>query len=261
MAEEVTGTSGQQAYQAPTPQPPANKGKGLGIAALVLGALAALLSFVPFINILALPLALVGLILGLIAAIQARGKRGPIGFGIAGIICSVVAIAITIIMYVVAAVYVSNHPDEINDIINQALTSDASPSTTYPSSSGTTTSTERESASTTSDTSASTASAPQEISDSEIEQIETYNDYLVLFEKIVDNYFASYELMDKEAGSYNENGIENLEQIYDILLEDRKEAYGSKGDQKLVEKEALVEDLIKHRDILQSLADAVNGAQ
>jgi hypothetical protein len=102
-------------YAAPPPAPaPATKGKGLGVAALVLGIIAAVLSIVPFINVLGIPLALVGLVLGIISAVQASGKRGPIGFGIAGLVCSAIALIITIAMYSVVAAESTSSPELVS---------------------------------------------------------------------------------------------------------------------------------------------------
>jgi hypothetical protein len=105
----------QTQYQ-PQQPPKGAKGKGLGIAAMVLGIVAATLSFLPFINILGIPLAIVGLILGIIALVLARGGRGPIGFGIAGAVLSLIALVITIAMYAAAAAVIAD-----NTLIDEAL--------------------------------------------------------------------------------------------------------------------------------------------
>lgn len=75
-------------------QPGARKGSGLAISALVVGAIALLLCWVPIINNLAAVLAVVGLALGIPALVSARrGKRTGSGLAVAGVIVSVLALA------------------------------------------------------------------------------------------------------------------------------------------------------------------------
>src|SRR5687767_6501003 len=52
---------------------------GLGIAALVLGIIGVLVGWIPFCGIISIPVAVVGLILGIIAIITARGGRAGMG--------------------------------------------------------------------------------------------------------------------------------------------------------------------------------------
>lgn len=68
---------------------------------MILGIIGAICSFIPFVNIMSFPLVLAGLVLGIVSLVMARGGQGPKGFGIAGIVCSSVALIITIIVMVV----------------------------------------------------------------------------------------------------------------------------------------------------------------
>lgn len=69
-------------------------GKGLGIAGLVLGILAAIVSFVPCLGMYAMFPGIIGLVLSIISIIQA-GKAGAAkGMAIAGLVCSIIGIAI-----------------------------------------------------------------------------------------------------------------------------------------------------------------------
>ena len=97
---------------ATNPQP-VKSTSGLGIAALVLGILAILSSWIPIINNLAGLLALVGVILGAIAIYKTRpsGKSTGRGIAIAGTILSAVALIIVIatqIFYVKALTQASD---------------------------------------------------------------------------------------------------------------------------------------------------------
>lgn len=70
---------------------------GLSIAALVLGIIALLTSFLPIINNLSAFLAFIGLILGIIGMVGiAKGKKGGKGMGIAALIICVLSIVIVL---------------------------------------------------------------------------------------------------------------------------------------------------------------------
>lgn len=69
-------------------------GKGLGVAGLVLGILAAVISFVPCLGMYAMVPGVIGLILSVISIIQANKAGAAKGMAIAGLICSLVGIAI-----------------------------------------------------------------------------------------------------------------------------------------------------------------------
>ncbi len=69
-------------------------GKGLGIAGLVLGILAAVVSFVPCLGMYAMFPGIIGLVLSLISIIQANKAGAAKGMAIAGLVCSLVGIAI-----------------------------------------------------------------------------------------------------------------------------------------------------------------------
>lgn len=69
-------------------------GKGLGIAGLVLGILAAILSFVPCLGMYAFIPGLIGLILSVISIMQANKAGAAKGMAIAGLVCSVIGCAI-----------------------------------------------------------------------------------------------------------------------------------------------------------------------
>jgi hypothetical protein len=73
-------------WSPPPPKPPSN---GFGTAALVLGIVGLVLSFIPFIGILAWPLVIIGLILGVVGIVRAgRGVANNRGVAIAGVACS-----------------------------------------------------------------------------------------------------------------------------------------------------------------------------
>jgi len=109
------------------PQP--TRGKGLGIAAMIIGIIGLVCAFIPFINYLGFILALAGLIMGIISLVMAKGGQGPMAFGLVGIITSVVAFIVAIIMTVIIAVaadMATNTSIDINDIIAEIESSNNS---------------------------------------------------------------------------------------------------------------------------------------
>jgi hypothetical protein len=74
-------------------------GKGLGVAGLVLGILAAVLSFVPCLGMYAIIPGVVGLILSVISIIQANKAGAAKGMAIAGLVCSLVGVGIAYWQY------------------------------------------------------------------------------------------------------------------------------------------------------------------
>ena len=64
---------------------------GLGIASMVLGIIAIVISFAPFINIVILPLAIIAILFGILTLIRRSVKKS---FAISGIILSIFAIVI-----------------------------------------------------------------------------------------------------------------------------------------------------------------------
>ena len=81
-----------QVPQPPVNQfPPKNPGQGLGIAAMVLGILSLV---IPFFGTAT---AIVGLILGVVAKKKSSEAGMPCGMAIAGIVCSIVSLALSIL--------------------------------------------------------------------------------------------------------------------------------------------------------------------
>jgi hypothetical protein len=95
-----------QQFQPPVP-PQAQKGSGLAVAALVLGIIAVVFCWVPFLNVLSVLLGLIGLGLGVPGLIGAvRGRRSGKGMAIAGVILSLVAVVAAIAISAAATVAV-----------------------------------------------------------------------------------------------------------------------------------------------------------
>ena len=80
-----------------------SKGKKAGIVALILGIIGFILAIIPVVNFFAYPLVIVGIILGIVSRLQAKGGKGPKGAATAGIIISTIALVVTIIMSILVA--------------------------------------------------------------------------------------------------------------------------------------------------------------
>ena len=86
----------QQVPQTPPPgMPPANPGKGLGVAALVLGIVGLVFCF--FLPYVGLPCALVGIILGVIGMKKSKEAGAPAGMAVAGMVCGIIALGLNIV--------------------------------------------------------------------------------------------------------------------------------------------------------------------
>lgn len=117
------------------------------------------------------------------------------------------------------------------------------------------------SSSTTSSTSGSVSSSnfnPQDTSDTTIESISTYNDYLTMYSKIVDEYLTNYQ--NAVAGTVldDANTIEQMKQESLKSLEEQKKEYGPMGNTKIVGKDSLVEFLKNYRNGLKEYTDNIS---
>ena len=74
----------------------------MGVAALVLGIVAAVFSFIPFCGTWAIIPAIVGLVLGIIDWSKKKKEDAPKGKAIAGVVCSAVAIVIICVWWILA---------------------------------------------------------------------------------------------------------------------------------------------------------------
>jgi type IV secretory pathway VirB10-like protein len=102
---------------------------------------------------------------------------------------------------------------------------------------------------------ADTVFEPQDVSDATIESIRTYGDYLIMYRKILDDYFAEYESLLKGTILYSEDSFQQMKDQMDQAFDEQEKQYGAVKDQRIVGKDTLVEVLKEYRD---SLADYIN---
>ena len=88
---------------------PSRASHSLGIAALVLGIIAFVICWIPFLGLIGLPLSAIGLILGVIGLVLAISRRGSgIGFSIAG--CALCGLSLLVAWSVTHAASRAYHP-------------------------------------------------------------------------------------------------------------------------------------------------------
>ncbi|WP_303951829.1 hypothetical protein [Streptococcus vestibularis] len=117
------------------------------------------------------------------------------------------------------------------------------------------------SSSTTSSSSSSVSSSnfnPQDTSDATIGSISTYNDYLTMYSKIVDEYLTNYQ--NAVAGTVldDANTIEQMKQETLKSLEEQKKEYGAMGNTKIIGKDSLVEFLKNYRNGLKEYINNIS---
>lgn len=98
---------------------------GMGIAALVLGILALLGAWIPFVNIISMLMAIAGIVLGVMALKKVkRGEATNRGMALTGLILSVVALVLSLIVTVWAGNLIGSNIDQIENCADPNLTAE-----------------------------------------------------------------------------------------------------------------------------------------
>ncbi|WP_461023736.1 DUF4190 domain-containing protein [Thalassiella azotivora] len=96
------------------PGGPGGPGQGLAIGALVVGVLALLMCWIPFVNIASILLGLVGLVLGIVALAKVRkGTARGKGMALAGVVTSVLAVVASIAVLVVTVLFIQDVSNQV----------------------------------------------------------------------------------------------------------------------------------------------------
>lgn len=90
----------------------------LGVTSLVLGIIAIIIAFIPFLNIISLPTAVVAIVFGIITVIRISVKKA---FAISGIILSVLAIVIAFSITIFAINMLDKSGKELDRIAKESL--------------------------------------------------------------------------------------------------------------------------------------------
>lgn len=95
---------------------------GLGIAALVFGIIALLGAWIPLVNIVSIVLAIVGIVLGIMALRRVkRGEATNRGMSITGLLLSVAALVLALVVLVRAANFIVSNYEDIESCADPAL--------------------------------------------------------------------------------------------------------------------------------------------
>ncbi len=97
------------------------RSSGLGLASLIVGGVALLFSFIPFINYVSGLIAVVGIVLGIVALVQ-KGRKKPLA--IAGTIVSVVALVLSVVL---AVAYTAGFAAAVDDAVGGAAVIEPTP--------------------------------------------------------------------------------------------------------------------------------------
>lgn len=96
-----------------------------------------------------------------------------------------------------------------------------------------------------------------DVSDTTIQSIQTYEDYLTMYQAIITNYLSDYENAINDTVLYDASVIKGQKTQYDKEFEEQKKQYSGYGKSKLVGKDTLVDFLISYRDNLKSVTDSL----
>lgn len=127
------GATPPPSYAAPTATAGSVPGRGMAIAALVLGILAFLGFWIPFLNIVSLIMAIVGLILGIVALRKyVAGKGLPLSAVIVNAIAAFLSLAFVILYAVGFSAFLTEFEREINSLPGAIETSEPAAPTEAP---------------------------------------------------------------------------------------------------------------------------------
>lgn len=98
---------------------------------------------------------------------------------------------------------------------------------------------------------------PQDVSDQTIQSIQTYDDYLKMYYKIIENYFSDYETVVKGTVLYDETTFQKMKESIEQTYNSQVNQYDAIRNNKIIGKDKLVKFLIEYRDSLQETIDTL----
>lgn len=98
---------------------------------------------------------------------------------------------------------------------------------------------------------------PQDVSDQTIQSIQTYDDYLKMYYKIIENYFSDYEAVIKGTVLYDETAFQKMKESIEQAYDSQVNQYDAIRNNKIIGKDELVKYLIEYRDGLQKTIDTL----
>lgn len=97
----------------------------------------------------------------------------------------------------------------------------------------------------------------QDVSDQTIQSIQTYDDYLKMYYKIIENYFSDYETVVKGTVLYDETTFQKMKESIEQAYDSQVNQYDAIRNKKIIGKDKLVKYLIEYRDSLQETIDTL----
>lgn len=101
--------------------------------------------------------------------------------------------------------------------------------------------------------------SPQDVSNSTISQIVTYNDYLKMYEKIINNYFSDAEEAYKGTILANSETFQTMKKQINDSFAQQKDIYDEMGKKRLIGQTELVEYLEDYRDKLKEYTNQLQA--
>ena len=98
---------------------------------------------------------------------------------------------------------------------------------------------------------------PKDSSDTTIESIVTYSDYLDMYEFIINEYITNYETIVKQFDLGDDSSYQEMRKQVTESIEKEKEKYGPMKKSKIIGKSDLVQFLKDYRDNLKDVTDQI----
>lgn len=89
---------------------------------------------------------------------------------------------------------------------------------------------------------------PNDVSDETINSIVRYNDYIIMYGVIIENYYNNYLELFEDTGIFSQEDIEKTKEELKTEIETVKKQYSVMGHLPIQGKEMIVEMLISYRD-------------
>ena len=143
-----------------------------------------------------------------------------------------------------------------------ATSSSSSSSTEESSTSSSTSSSSSTAESTTAESSTTVVSSfnPVDTSDATIESIATYDDYLTMYQLIVNEYLSNYEAAMAQYGLTDATTLQSMRDGVEEGIAQQKQAYGAMRKSPIVGKSDLVQFLKDYRDELNAYVAQMSSA-
>jgi len=102
--------------------------------------------------------------------------------------------------------------------------------------------------------------SPKDVSDSTIESIQTYDDYLTMYQMIIEDYFANYEAAIKGTALYSAEAFSEMKKTYEDSFSQQRDMYSSMGSTSIIGKDTIIEFLKDYRDSLKEFTDILSNS-